>query len=57
VLSVCVTIHIAAHRFQHEHQGERAVDEQVAMAFDVAGVVAVEVDEMGVEGEGGEAEK
>jgi hypothetical protein len=52
-----VTIHIAAHSFQHENQGERAVDEQVAMPFDIAGVVAVEVDEMGVEGEGGEAEK
>jgi hypothetical protein len=33
------------------------MDEQVSMAFNVAGIVAIEVDEMGVEGEGGEAEE
>lgn len=32
------------------------MDQQVTMAFDIAGVVGIEVDEMGVEGESGEAE-
>jgi hypothetical protein len=42
--------------FQEEHQRERAMDKQITVTFDVASIVWIEVNEMGVEGESGEAE-
>jgi hypothetical protein len=48
---------MAVYGLQHEYQRERAMYEQIAMAFDISGMIAVEVDEMGVERERGEAEK
>lgn len=56
VLSFGMLFYPAVHGLQHEDQGQWAMDQQVTVAFDIAGVVGIEVDEMGVEGEGGEAE-
>jgi hypothetical protein len=43
--------------FQHEYEREGAMDQQIAVAFDVTSVVWVEVYKMSVEGKSGEAEK
>lgn len=42
---------------QHEHEREWAMDKQVAVAFDIAGILGVEVNSMGVECESRETEE
>ncbi len=42
---------------EQESEGERAVDEEIAVSFDFAAVGWVEVDGVGVVGQGGEAEE
>jgi hypothetical protein len=50
-------VYVMLRSIQQEYQGERAMDEQIAVTFDVASIVWIEVNEMGVEGESGEAEQ
>jgi hypothetical protein len=40
---------MASHDLQQQCQREWAVDEQISVAFDIARIVAVEMDEVGVE--------
>lgn len=49
--------HMAGHELHHECEGERAMDKEIAMPFDRAGVLAIKMDGVGVEGEGREAEE
>jgi hypothetical protein len=42
---------------QHERQRERAVHEQVPVSLDLPSVVAVEVDQVSIEGQGGIAKQ
>jgi hypothetical protein len=50
-------VYVMLRSVQQEYQGERAMDEQIAVTFDVASIVWIEVNEMGVKGESGEAEQ
>lgn len=54
---VCVLVNVAGDGLEHDCEGKRAVDQHVAMALDAAGIVWVEVYEVGVPGQGGEAEE
>ena len=50
-------LEVASDESEHEGQRQRAVDEQIAVAFDVATVLGVEMDSVGVPREGGVAEE
>jgi hypothetical protein len=43
--------------FEHQGYQERTVNKQIAIAFDIATVICVEMNGVGVEGEGGVAEE
>jgi hypothetical protein len=42
---------VIVHKREHERECERAVDEEVSMAFNLTSILWVDVDGMGVEGE------
>lgn len=50
-------LQVRGDELEQEQQAKRPVDEQVAVSFDGVTVLAVEVDGVCVEGEGGEAEE
>jgi hypothetical protein len=50
-------VHVMLDGLQHEYERQRAMDQQIAVAFDVSSVAWVEVYKMSVEGKSGEAEK
>lgn len=48
---------MGSHDLHYKCKRERAVDKEVAMSFNIASVLSIEVDEMCIEGEGREAEE